>query len=139
MQQTHQFQSFLIFLLPIYKVWNLQSFIMERSLNVVVFVKYRVILTLTKVINWNFLKKNLSLNLVLIITFCTYKSKKVIPQSNQNMKNCQTQLYRTASDGPNLFVITGVCYNRVELCAKWLFGTGNFVHKNRVRYNRVSL
>ncbi len=38
------------------------------------------------------------------------------------------------TDHINLFVITGVRYNQVDVCTKWSLGTGN-----SVRYNRVSL
>jgi len=33
-----------------------------------------------------------------------------------------------------VFVITGVSYNRVDLCNKWRIGIENFVLYNRVRY-----
>ncbi len=67
----------------------------------------------------------------------------------------QTRFQRTALDQPFLFVITGVRYNRVNLCAKItnlplksvrynrVFVNNrvryNRVRYNRVRYNRVSL
>jgi len=35
------------------------------------------------------------------------------------------------------FVITGIRYNRVNMCSKWTFVTELFVRYYRVRYNRV--
>jgi hypothetical protein len=54
----------------------------------------------------------------------------------------QTWLKRSARDRPNLFVIIGDCYSRLNLFRKWSFETENFVRCNvcyyRVHYNRFS-
>ena len=36
------------------------------------------------------------------------------------------------NERPNLFATTGVCYNWVDMCTKWSFGTEISFHYNRV-------
>jgi len=64
-------------------------------------------------------------------------------QKNVGLLQCTVKLgYNEqlgSRDRPNLFVITGVRYNRVDLCCKMVIWTEYFVRYNRVCYNWVSL
>ncbi len=58
--------------------------------------------------------------------------KRKIEQSEREVNYSQTRLLRTTRDWPFLLVITGVRYNKVNLCTKMTNST-----KKSVRYNRV--